>query len=94
MSQQKWDGWDAETQALVQQAATEAMDDQKQVTREATEGGLALLAREGMEVHQPTEAELQAFRDATQSAFYTWAAKVGPELVELFQTTIEAGGQG
>ncbi|MCV2892811.1 DctP family TRAP transporter solute-binding subunit [Lentibacter sp. XHP0401] len=89
VSQKKWDSWDAETQAKVQAAASEAMDFQKKVTREGTAAGLDKLRAEGMEVYEPSAEELQAFRDATKEPFDKWAAKVGPELVELFQTAID-----
>ncbi|MEH6833414.1 MULTISPECIES: DctP family TRAP transporter solute-binding subunit [Falsihalocynthiibacter] len=88
VSKEKWDGWDAETQAKVQAAAIEAMDFQIKVTREGTAAGLDKLRAEGMEVYEPTADELQAFRDATKEPFDKWSAKVGPELVELFQTSI------
>lgn len=90
VSQEKWNSWDADTQAKVQAAATEAMEFQKKVTREGTAAGLDKLRAEGMEVYEPSAEELQAFRDATKEPFDKWAAKVGPELVELFQTTIAA----
>ena len=90
VSQKKWDSWDADTQAKVQAAATEAMAYQKTITREGTAAGLDKLRAEGMEVYEPTAEELQAFRDATKEPFDKWAAKVGPELVELFQSTIDA----
>jgi tripartite ATP-independent transporter DctP family solute receptor len=90
VSQAKWDSWDADTQAKVSAAAVEAMDYQRTVTREATAEGLDRLRAEGMEVYEPTEEELQAFRDATKEPFDKWAAKVGPDLVALFQDTIAA----
>lgn len=88
VSKAKWDSWDDETKAKVQAAATEAMTFQKDLTREETAKGLDTLRAEGMEVYEPTPEELQAFRDATKGAFDIWAEKVGPETVELFQSTI------
>ncbi|WP_299363059.1 DctP family TRAP transporter solute-binding subunit [uncultured Paracoccus sp.] len=93
ISKAKWDGMDADTQAKMQEAATEAMDYQRQITREGTEKGLAFLKEKGMEVYEPTPEELAAFREATQPAFDTWAEKVGPEIVSAFQDTIAATGQ-
>ncbi len=89
-SAKNWDSWDADTRAMMSEAAQEAMRYQKQITREATETGLETLKAEGMEVYTPTEADLAAFRDATKAPFDTWAAKVGTELVSLFQDTIDA----
>jgi len=90
VSQAKWDGWDAEMQGKVQAAAIEAMDFQKTVTREATAAGLDKLRAEGMEVHEPTAEELQAFREATKAPFDLWSEKVGPDLVALFQASIDS----
>ncbi len=66
MSLQKWEALSPEQQALVQAAATEAMTWQKQITREQTEEGLSLVQAEGMELYEPTKAELEAFRMAAQ----------------------------
>ena len=74
-------------QALVQAAATEAMTWQKQITREQTEEGLSLVQAEGMELYEPTKAELEAFRMAAQPSFDKWSERVGLELVDLFQST-------
>jgi len=40
-------------------------------------------------VYEPTEEELQAFREATQPAFDSWADQVGTDLVSLFQEAID-----
>jgi tripartite ATP-independent transporter DctP family solute receptor len=90
VSKQLWDSWDAEMQEKMQAAATEAMAYQKQITREDTDKGLETLRAEGMEIYEPTAEELQAFRDATQPAFDTWADKVGTDLVQTFQDAIAA----
>ena len=87
MSLQKWEALSPEQQALVQAAATEAMTWQKQITREQTEEGLSLVQAEGMELYEPTKAELEAFRIAAQPSFDKWSERVGLELVDLFQST-------
>lgn len=89
VSEQLWDSWDADTQSAVQQAAEEAMQYQIQVSRDDTAKGVEFLKEQGMQVYEPTPEEIQAFREATQPAFDTWAQKIGPDLVELFQTTVE-----
>jgi TRAP-type transport system periplasmic protein len=88
VSRQLWDSWDAEMQAKVQEAATEAMAYQKQITRDDTAKGIEYLREQGMEVYEPSADELQAFRDATQPAFDSWAERVGPDLVQTFQDAI------
>lgn len=93
VSNKLWNSWDETKRAQMTDAAQKAMDYQKQITREATESGLKRLQEEGMEVYEPTNAELQAFRDATVEPFDTWAAKVGKDLVVLFQNEIAASGK-
>merc|ERR1739841_189036 len=46
VSQKRWDSWDEETQAMVADAAQQAMDYQKDITRAATAEGLETLAAE------------------------------------------------
>ncbi|EIE50951.1 TRAP dicarboxylate transporter, DctP subunit [Citreicella sp. 357] len=87
-SSQNWDSWDADTQAMIADAAQQAMTYQKDITREATASGLEMLKAEGMKVYTPTDADLAAFREATKAPFDTWAAKVGLDLVTLFRDTI------
>jgi TRAP-type transport system periplasmic protein len=89
VSQQLWDSWDEETRNAVQAAAEQAMQYQIEVSREDTEKGIEFLKEQGMEVYEATPDEIAAFRDATKPAFNTWAEKVGPDLVKLFQDTVE-----
>ena len=88
ISKAKWDSLDADTQAKFQDAATEAMAFQRQISREGTDKGVAFLKEKGMEVYEPTPEEMAAFRDATKPAFDTWAQKVGPDLVKSFQDAV------
>ncbi|MEW5420976.1 DctP family TRAP transporter solute-binding subunit [Amorphus sp. 3PC139-8] len=88
VSKKLWDSWDAGTQKKVKAAAEEAMEYQKEISREATASGIEFLEGKGMEVYQPSAEEIDAFRQATKPAFDTWAQKVGPDLVENFQETI------
>ncbi|MBC7133035.1 MAG: DctP family TRAP transporter solute-binding subunit [Roseovarius sp.] len=88
ISKAKWDSYDADTQQMLREAAVEAMDYQRRITREGTATGIDFLRERGMEVHEPGEEELAAFRAATQPAFDQWAERVGPELVKAFQDAI------
>jgi len=90
ISQAKWDSYDADMQALIREAAQEAMAYQREITREGTAQGIDFLREQGMEVYEPTDDELAAFRAATQPAFDQWAARVGPEIVGAFQDAIAA----
>ncbi|SDE77239.1 DctP family TRAP transporter solute-binding subunit [Limimaricola pyoseonensis] len=88
ISKAKWDGYEAETQEQIRAAAEEAMAYQREITRQSTEEGIAFLREKGMEVYEPSEAELAAFREATQPAFDQWAEKVGTDIVGAFQEAI------
>ncbi|WP_050527475.1 DctP family TRAP transporter solute-binding subunit [Pseudorhodobacter aquimaris] len=92
VSAKRWESLDAETQGQMRDAAVEAMAYQRQITREGTDAGVAFLREKGMEVYEPSEAELQAFRDATKPAFDAWAAKVGDEIVGAFRKAIDEAG--
>ncbi|MEX6505346.1 DctP family TRAP transporter solute-binding subunit [Jiella sp. M17.18] len=93
VSKKLWDSWDDKTKAMVKSAAEEAMAYQKKITREDTAKGVDFLKEKGMQVYEPTAEEIDAFRKATKPAFDTWAKKVGPDLVALFQKTIADHGQ-
>ncbi len=90
VSKEVWDNFDADKQTMLREAAQEAMDYQREITREGTATGIEFLREKGMEVYEPTDDELAAFRTATQPAFDQWAAKVGPEIVGAFQDAIAA----
>ncbi|MDE0922743.1 DctP family TRAP transporter solute-binding subunit [Aurantimonas coralicida] len=92
VSQKLWDSWDAERHEMVRAAAEEAMAYQKKITREDTASGIEFLKEKGMEVYEANAEEIDAFRQATKSAYDTWAAKVGPELVALFEDTVANSG--
>jgi TRAP-type C4-dicarboxylate transport system substrate-binding protein len=90
ISQEKWDGFEAGTQEKFRDAAQEAMAYQRDISREATETGVAFLREKGMEVYEPSADELDAFKAATKPAYDAWAAKVGEDIVNAFEETIAA----
>ena len=90
VSTEVWGDLDEATQEQMRAAATEAMEYQREITREGTAEGVAFLRDKGMEVYEPSEEELAAFREATKPAFDTWAAKVGTDIVGSFQDAIAA----
>ncbi len=90
ISQAKWDSYDADMQAVIREAAQDAMAYQREITREGTAQGIEFLRAQGMEVYEPTDEELAAFREATQPAFDQWAERVGAEIVGAFQEAIAA----
>ncbi|MDP5307801.1 DctP family TRAP transporter solute-binding subunit [Paracoccus spongiarum] len=90
ISSAKWDSLDDATKAQFQKAATEAMQYQIQISREATAEGLDYLKEQGMEVHEPTAEQLAAFREATKPSFQKWSDQIGTDIVDLFTTAASA----
>ena len=95
VSQKLWDSWDEEKREQIRAAAEEAMAYQKEITREGTASGVDFLKEQGMEVFEPSDAEIDAFRQATKPAYDKWAERIGLDLVSVFETTIaeEKGGK-
>ena len=84
--------------AWLQRSLGERADDLRRVAEEILARGEAIARADAQTtgvVISLTEKLVQlcagAFRQATKPAFDTWAAKVGPDLVALFQETISAG---
>lgn len=90
VGQPTWNSFPPEIQAIIRQAAKDAMVYQIEVSRQDTASGIDFLRQRGMEVYEPTPAEIEQFRKAAQPAFDRWAERVGRDLVALFQ---EAKGQ-
>lgn len=84
ISQSRWDKMDEATQARFQAAADEAMAWQIEISRKATDEGIAFLKEKGMEVYEPTPEEIAAFREATRPSFEKWTAQIGEDIVDLF----------
>lgn len=93
VSEQLWNSLDTETQEILQGAAEEAMEHQVAISRERTAEGLDRLREEGMEVTELSAEEIDAFRAATRDSYNTWRERVGPELVDLFEETVEENRQ-
>ncbi|MEE2951224.1 MAG: DctP family TRAP transporter solute-binding subunit [Pseudomonadota bacterium] len=92
VSKKLWDSWDEDTRQKARKAAEQAMNEQKEATREQTADGIAFLKDQGMVIHEPGAEEIDAYRKATQSAFDKWADRVGDDLVGLFKSTIKESG--
>lgn len=88
VSLELWGSWDEQKQSIVKAAAEEAMAYQIEITRNETADGADLLRSKGMEIYEPSAEEIDAFRQATVSAYDIWADRVGPELVEVFEQTV------
>lgn len=83
-----WDKLPAETQSLIREAATEALEYQRTVLypkneAESREG----FVKAGIQIVDLTDAQLEQFRTATRPVWDKFAGKFPPELLELVVKT-------
>ena len=88
VSEKRWNGWDAKTQALVTKAAQEAMAYQRDLARDQTRSGVETLKQHGMTVTTLDATQLEAFKQATSKVYDQWAARVGEDLVTQFEQAV------
>ena len=90
-----WDRLDAEEQKLLQDAATEARDYQRKVSREANAGFLDDIKKSGMQVVELTPDQLATFRTAVEPVVAQFRGSIGAETVDAVFTQLKTlrGGQ-
>lgn len=84
-----WDKLDPEEQTLLRDAATEARDYQRKVSREANAGFLDEIKKSGMEVVEPTAEQLGAFRAAVEPVVAEFRGTIGTETVDAVFTQLK-----
>lgn len=88
-----WEAWSPEDQALVRKAAEEAAAALTATSRAGLgpddRSVLDALAARGVEVVLPDATMHAAFEAATASVRTLWAAKVGPEVVDMAEQSLE-----
>ncbi len=84
-----WDGLDPEEQKLLQDAAIEARDYQRQVSREANAGFLEQIKESGMEVVELSPEKLDAFRTAVEPVIAQNRDAIGGETVDAVMTQLK-----
>ena len=67
-----WQSWTADDQKIVRQAAQDAATQQLALVRKLYAADVEAVRALGVEVHLPTAAEMQAWRDATRGAYMKW----------------------
>ncbi|MCG5486524.1 MULTISPECIES: TRAP transporter substrate-binding protein [Sinorhizobium] len=94
VSKKFWDGLNDEEKAVLQQAAVEARDFQRKVSREQDAAALEEIRKTGMEVSELSPEETQKLRDAVKPMIEKFSADIGQETVEaLFKEIGTARGQ-
>ncbi|MDX0361525.1 DctP family TRAP transporter solute-binding subunit [Sinorhizobium meliloti] len=94
VSKKFWDGLNDEEKTILQQAAVEARDFQRKVSREQDAAALEEIRKTGMEVSELSPEETQKLRDAVKPMIEKFSADIGQETVEaLFKEIGTARGQ-
>lgn len=78
-------GLSEEDQALIQEAAVQAGEYQRTISREYDTYAKEELAARGMEVTELSDDELAAFQEAVQPVYEQWEDEIGADLIEQVQ---------
>ncbi|MBF6616374.1 MAG: TRAP transporter substrate-binding protein [Candidimonas sp.] len=90
VSKKFWDSLSAQEQALMNTAAKNATQFQRQHTAAEVDVALQKMKEHGVAVTQFSEADLQKIRDLVPPAIEPHLAKIGPEFMNLVYTEIDA----
>jgi TRAP-type C4-dicarboxylate transport system substrate-binding protein len=89
MSKKFWDQLTPDEQKLLQDAANEARDYQRKVSREQAQSAISDLKTKGMEINEIAPAELAKMRDKTKPIAQKFSAEYDPEIVKLFNSELD-----
>jgi tripartite ATP-independent transporter DctP family solute receptor len=84
-----WDGLSPQEQAILREAAIEARDYQRKVSREQAQTAVAELQSKGMQVNEIAPAELDRMREKTKPVAERFATEYDPTIVNLFNAELE-----
>lgn len=87
-SDKLWSSLSPEEQDMFMQAATEAMQHERQVVRDEDKTLAAELEKKGVKVTRLTPDELKAFQDAIRPVYHEFKEKLGSETVSVFEAEI------
>jgi tripartite ATP-independent transporter DctP family solute receptor len=88
VSKKFWDKLSPTEQKILQDAALEARDYQRKVSREQADKAVDELKAKGMQVNDIAPAELARMRDATKEIAARFTADYDPALVKLFDAEL------
>jgi tripartite ATP-independent transporter DctP family solute receptor len=89
ISKKFWDQLSPDEQKILQDAANEARDYQRKVSREQAQSAIGGLKAKGMEVNEIAPAELARMRDKTKPIAQKFSAEYDPEIVKLFNSELD-----
>jgi tripartite ATP-independent transporter DctP family solute receptor len=84
-----WDRCSAAEQKLLQEAALEARDYERKLSREAAQKALAELKAKGMQVNEIAPAEIERMRQLVKPVHDKFTAAYDPEVVKAFRTELD-----
>lgn len=88
ISNQVWDQFSADDQALLKQAAIDAGQWEIEKSRSEVDSILAAIKERGVEVTELTPEQREAFKQATQSVYEKWNSRIGEDLVKQAQDAV------
>jgi tripartite ATP-independent transporter DctP family solute receptor len=89
VSKKFWDKLSPTEQKILQEAAIEARDYQRKVSREQAQQAIADLRAKGMQVNEIPQAELARMREKTKPIAEKFSAEYDPALVKLFNSELD-----
>ena len=84
-----WQGWSAQDQAIVRDAARDAAKQQIGIVRKLFAEDVDRVKALGVEVHVPTAAELGVWQITTRRVYARWKAQVNPGLIGKIEQVVE-----
>lgn len=84
-----WDKLSKEEQTILQEAANEARDYQRKISREQAQAAIAELKSKGMEINEIGPAELAKMREKTKPIAQKFSAEYDPAIVKLFNSELD-----
>lgn len=88
VSNRIWGQFSPEDQALLKQAAIDAGQWEIEKSRAELDDTLATIKERGVQVTELTDAQHDAFVEATRSVYDTWTPKIGEDLVNMAQDAV------
>jgi tripartite ATP-independent transporter DctP family solute receptor len=85
IGEQFFEALSPEDQELIREAAVQARDYQRTISREYNDYAREQLAERGMEVAELTDDEVTQFQEAVQPVYDRWRDEIGAELVQRVQ---------
>jgi tripartite ATP-independent transporter DctP family solute receptor len=89
VSKKFWDRLSAAEKKIIQDAALEARDYERGVSRAAAQKAVGELAAKGMLVNQIAPAELARMREMVKPVYAKFAAEYDPKVVQVFNAELE-----